>query len=492
MSLAINLTCALFATLLQQWARRYLKVTQPRYSPHRRAHIRTFFFEGIDKFLLPWAVEALPLLLHVTLSLFFAGLVVFLWNVNLTIFKLVLSWVGFCMAIYGCITVMPVFGLDSPYYTPLTSLVWPVVIGTLCVIFQVLWWFSRLVQACFHRGSSYRFGHLWHKYRKMFSQGMVKATEESALNSSSEIDTRAFMRTLESLDEDDDLERFFASLPDFHSSDKVGDLTLLTEKEKSKLSTALMGLFDRTFSSALLPESVKNWRAVTCARALDRDVFPNEYPVIMDRILFQDECKALRTANFGCTMSGWNKSGNQSTALVTQAIVTNIVAKAPRRDDSWFLLASNELGIPEYVLHDYAAHGDSLSLAILIHVIRQQFGYYGKRPWPVYEYGNLLEAISKFDVQDTSRDLQHEFCALWNDIVSTMQKDNARWMALEILRPIRNVYITLHRDTASTPTRFSSSTGNDHGVLRDPSAYPMCDVVSHVHDVSVSTTFARN
>ncbi|KAF8257194.1 hypothetical protein EI94DRAFT_1818699 [Lactarius quietus] len=35
LSLVISITCALLATLLQQWARRYLKVTQPRYSPHK-------------------------------------------------------------------------------------------------------------------------------------------------------------------------------------------------------------------------------------------------------------------------------------------------------------------------------------------------------------------------------------------------------------------------------------------------------------------------
>ncbi|KAF8265178.1 hypothetical protein EI94DRAFT_1589920, partial [Lactarius quietus] len=82
LSLVISITCALLATLLQQWARRYLKVTQPHYSPHKRARIRAFFAEGVDKFLLPWAVEALPTMLHVSLFLFFSGLAVFLWNVN--------------------------------------------------------------------------------------------------------------------------------------------------------------------------------------------------------------------------------------------------------------------------------------------------------------------------------------------------------------------------------------------------------------------------
>lgn len=44
LSLAISLTCALLATLLQQWVRRYIKITQPRSSPHTRGRIRAFFF----------------------------------------------------------------------------------------------------------------------------------------------------------------------------------------------------------------------------------------------------------------------------------------------------------------------------------------------------------------------------------------------------------------------------------------------------------------
>ncbi|KAN0139085.1 hypothetical protein V8E53_003087 [Lactarius tabidus] len=65
LSLVISLTCALLATLLQQWARQYLKITQPRYSLHKRARIRAFFAEGVEKCLLQWAVETLPTLLHI-------------------------------------------------------------------------------------------------------------------------------------------------------------------------------------------------------------------------------------------------------------------------------------------------------------------------------------------------------------------------------------------------------------------------------------------
>ncbi|KAN0140472.1 hypothetical protein V8E53_001681 [Lactarius tabidus] len=140
LSLVISLACALLATLLQQWARRYLQITHSRYSLDKRARIRAFFSEGVEKCLLPWAVEILPTLLHISLSLFFASLVVFLCNVNLTIFKWVLSWVGLCMALYGCITCMPIIRHDSPYYTPLSLPVWHIVTGILFSMYKFLQW----------------------------------------------------------------------------------------------------------------------------------------------------------------------------------------------------------------------------------------------------------------------------------------------------------------------------------------------------------------
>ncbi|KAH9956665.1 hypothetical protein BGW80DRAFT_1213324, partial [Lactifluus volemus] len=86
LSLVISLTSALLATMLQQWARRYLKITQPsRSMPHKRASIRAFFVHGVEKFHLPWSVETLPALLHLSLFLFFTGLAIYLFNINHTV-----------------------------------------------------------------------------------------------------------------------------------------------------------------------------------------------------------------------------------------------------------------------------------------------------------------------------------------------------------------------------------------------------------------------
>ena len=67
-----------------------------------------------------------------------------------------------------------------------------------------------------------------------------------------------------------------------------------------------------------------------------------------------------------------------------------------------------------------------------------------------------------------------------------------RWC---ILRPIRDIYLTLHLHTESAPTRYSASTGNEDRILVEASTYPLCNIPGHhpntntnIHDVSTSIT----
>ena len=216
LSLTISLTCALLATLLQQWARRCVKITQPRYNPDKRARIRAFFSEGVDKLHLPWAVEALPTLLHLSLFLFFAGLLVYLYNIHHTVFSAVAWWIGLCVAIYICITLMPIFRNDSPYYAPLSESAWYLVSGILFLFFRTLHR-SPFLSHSFRT----RFSDLTNHFGRWFLHGLEKITEETARKPSSEMDSRILTRMFDSLDEDLELERFFSSIPGFCSSTLV-------------------------------------------------------------------------------------------------------------------------------------------------------------------------------------------------------------------------------------------------------------------------------
>ena len=488
LSLVISLTCALLATLLQQWARRYLKITQSRYSLHKRARIRAFFSEGVDKRLLPWAVDALPTLLHISLFLFLAGLVVFLCSVNLTIFKLVLSWVGLCTALYGFITCMPIIRHDSPYYTPLSLPTWHIVTGILLFAYRFLRWFASVLS---HYDALHRFRNLEKSCHKSLVQGMQKTAEETALSSPSEIDTRAFMWTFDCLDEDHELERFFSGLPGFRSSKVVDDpLPSLTGEEKWKLYMALRGLLDRTFSSDLLPAPVKNRRALICAKVVDPEHIPNAF--ILHAVLFKCQHTGLVATAIAKILRGFGNSMNQDKIFDAQIAIFRIIATRQPFDDSWYIFASHQLGIPATSLRDYAAQGDNLSLVILIHLVRQQFSLFRKSSRQLQRYNCsfrvLLNTASRFNVKDTSPELQHEFCALWDQIVNEAQDGNDQEMASFILGPIRKVFFSLHQDINSAPAQlFASTTGDAHGILWVPSSYPVCKVADHRSDTTPDT-----
>jgi hypothetical protein len=487
MSLVTSISCALLATLLQQWARRYLMVTQPHYGIAKRARIRAFFAEGVDKFVILWVAESLPTLLHTSLFLFFAGLIVFLHNVNFTMFKLVLSWIGFCMALYGCATFPPMFFHDCPYFTPFTIFLWQVALGILDIFYQVRSSFG----SSRHREALEKLRDRYHKWNM---QGLHKTAEETALLPSlSWLDTRAFMWTFDSLAEDRELERFFSGLPGFRRSSKVvvDPLLSLTSQQKQRFSDALKWLLKVTFSTDCLPDTVKKQRAIVCAKATDPAHIPDAFG-ILHRILSEYRYNfPLVTADIVQTVKGWGNSTDEGAVLDAQAAISTIVATVQPRDDSWFMLASNALGVPESVLREYAANDDNLSLAILIHITRQQFSNHGKPSWPSVKFSEIIEAASKFNVQGTSPKLQHEFCALWNQIVLKVQNEDNRSMAFYIMEPIRNIYIALHHN-ADYFLRLSPSTGDKDDILTEPSPYPGCNVAGHIHDNFASTTFTRD
>ncbi|KAI9508583.1 hypothetical protein F5148DRAFT_952594, partial [Russula earlei] len=77
LSLVCSLTSALSATLMHQWARRYTELPHISSSPKDRARVRSFLFLGTLKYHIRLASEITPTLFHLSMSLFFVGLVIF-------------------------------------------------------------------------------------------------------------------------------------------------------------------------------------------------------------------------------------------------------------------------------------------------------------------------------------------------------------------------------------------------------------------------------
>ena len=122
-SLAISLTSAFLATLFQKWTRRYISVTQPLGSPHKRARIRQFFFTRAGNLPSLLAADAVPTLSHLSVLLFFAGLLILLKNISHIVF-----YAGSVGRALRCGLhmhhVSAIFQPASPHYAQLTSSAW--------------------------------------------------------------------------------------------------------------------------------------------------------------------------------------------------------------------------------------------------------------------------------------------------------------------------------------------------------------------------------
>ena len=471
LSLLISLTCALLATLLQQSARRYLGLTQRLgYTLHRRARVRAFVSEGADKSHISWVVEALPALVHLSICLFIAGLLVWMFNINRLVFFAVISCTALFAVVYLWFTFSPIFRPNNPCYSPLSPTIWSIYTGISYAIFNVL------SSSMF--GASHRFDRLKKDYRNRLSEGIGKTAEKTACQLSSEIDVRILTSTLDALGEDSARAKFFDATPGFFISKHVDNLeSHLLEEFRRKFRLVLNGFLDRTFSSSLISESARSTQLlITCLNAAYKALGTDGVSLILFRILDGGWGEPLQSVEMAHSLRRWSKSTNDEITHHVRRIVIQVIAGARERDERWISLAKAEFGVPDQVLRDNIRRGDSAPFSLLIHMSRQAFRTSSWTPF-------VLTTLTQFDVRNTIPELRHEFCSLWNEIVRDAWKGGAGCIAVNILREIRRVHIGLHQGTDA----LSAHTNYFDPVLAQPESYRTCDNPSHRQDAVSST-----
>ncbi|KAJ7890826.1 hypothetical protein B0H13DRAFT_1626173, partial [Mycena leptocephala] len=106
LSLGFSLSCALIATLVEQWSRDFIQKTEMNPSPIIRARIFSYLYFGIQQFGMHTVVAFIPFLLHISLLLFFAGLVVFLQPINTVLMITAAVLLGLMSSTYGYLTIL--------------------------------------------------------------------------------------------------------------------------------------------------------------------------------------------------------------------------------------------------------------------------------------------------------------------------------------------------------------------------------------------------
>ena len=496
----------MLATFIQRWARRYIRITQSsRYSPHKRARLRAFFFSGVERWHVSWAVEALPTLLHLSLFLFFVGLVIYLSNTNHTVFGFVVWWVVLSMMVYLCITLLPFFRPNSPYYAPLSSILWFLYVCLSCAVSKGFSSpvFRRFGFSTTHDSRGSRI------YRKRFSEDIRKTAEETTLVHKREIDFHVLESTFDSLGEDGAWERFFEAIPGFFDSELVTVKPVMLPSEfRDKFCQALNGFLDCTFSLSSVTESIMSNRLAICLNAAHA-ALGSESSDAVSQILQDIRSgrwpELLQSVEIGHSLRRWRNSNDELFTENVRRIMAQIVVGVRERDSRWLSLVKAEYGIEEPALRKYSGHGDSVLLSILIHMIREAFHTRSWTPW-------VLWSLSEFNIRDTSLELQHAFCALWNDIVlealnqgpieevpieempneevpneERPNKERPTNIPVQILRHVRRVYIALHQGADATLTASSAFPYHFDPVLDHPRSYRVCSITGHRQNLSIRT-----
>ena len=121
-SLVLSLSSALLATLVQQWARAYIRIFQQPRNPMKAARVRLFLFEGAKY--LPELAELVPGLIHLSLLLFLWGLGDIILNIDNTVFVFIMTPIIICLFLYLYCAFLPIWNPQSPYWTPFSPYIW--------------------------------------------------------------------------------------------------------------------------------------------------------------------------------------------------------------------------------------------------------------------------------------------------------------------------------------------------------------------------------
>ncbi|PVF91043.1 hypothetical protein CPB86DRAFT_452853 [Serendipita vermifera] len=133
-SLSCSLIAALLAVLALQWVANY-DMGLNTSSAHKRALQRHLRWMGIERWKMGEIIASLPLLIFVSLFLFFIGIADWLWHVNRAISGIVIGGIGIGCLVYTITNLISIIILDAPFRTPVSKGLVPLYRGaTACTV----------------------------------------------------------------------------------------------------------------------------------------------------------------------------------------------------------------------------------------------------------------------------------------------------------------------------------------------------------------------
>jgi hypothetical protein len=421
-----------------------------------------------------------------SLFFFFTGLAVFLFSRNQAVFSLVIVWIVLCIIVYAYVTALPMIHKDSLYYAPLSTLVWFCATSVRNALFPAPDSSPRrrtTIPEPFPTRDPEE-----DRLRRPFPHSLLRTAEECANRQPADIDYRALLWTFDSLKNDREIEQFFEGVPGFCNSNALyNPVEGFIRPNSRKLSNALTGLMDRTLSSSLVSESVKQRRITICTKAMDAaNLFGPWW--ILPRVLLGEWQAFLRSIDFGLFLKDWSRVDLPITIYYAQCAIAVIISnvQTQARDDRWIQLVTRQIDVSKSVLQKYLAHGDNVLLANLVHIVRQTLQISSDKGEHCEAFikdasSRTLESLCALDVQESLPELQRDFCKLWNQLIHAAEHDSHTYvqnLSVATLKSIRKVYIASHEGSYALPIEFVAIDDSD-AALDNIASYPRCTDKRH-------------
>ena len=303
---------------------------------HKRAQIRQFFFSDVGNLHFLLISDTAPTLLHISVLLFFAGLLILLRNINHTVFNVVVVWVVICVAVYAYFTFLPIFSAADLHYSPLSSLSWQLYAYILYPVFNLLSFKKGI-----HNMDALRPARLLMR--------LEKKAEEVILGQLPELDARILETLLDTVDEGGTRETFFEAIPGFYNSQlvQVQDIKRhLSSMFVTKFRRSLDHFLEQTLFSDSISELGRSRRLVTCLKSTNIVLGNRAGMSITDRII---RCRTWievpPSPEIGHILKRWRNSSNSRISVVGRCIIARITACVGKHDDTWMALTKSHLGV---------------------------------------------------------------------------------------------------------------------------------------------------
>jgi hypothetical protein len=418
----ISLTCALLATLLQQWARRYLRVTLKWNDPQKHAQTRELMWQALNKQVpLRWMVEFLPFLLHTSVFLFLIGFVVYLFTFNSLVAGLVAGCAGTSYVLYLYISFAPIWSRDSPYSTPLTTLVWFITMGIISLFIRLRHFVSRRhrLEDAEHFRRLRRLQESFQFYYQRMLKGITKDVEKLATTPSG-LASFVLMSTFDFLDGVSDIEQFLLCIPGFYVSSSAKEHfheATFEEFNSDQLPSKISVFMEHVLSSNLLGDDEKKNHIATCSKAINantsllRSTFKLTLQTPDSKIFGYPDFVNLALEQLrGVNADPWMKDYAQC--------IMAIAISGAEHIDPWTGIAQRYLK-PQHT--QYSQSRPNLRLCNLIYLTEElkasrlatsdQFA-------PGKDWHNALVKTRNLEVTGTAPQLRTEFFTLWDSLAN--------------------------------------------------------------------------